>query len=483
MTAVVAALIILAFPALTIGGTLLMMDRFYSTNFFIPEAGGSPLLWQHLFWVFGHPEVYILILPAFGIISEIIPTFSRKPLFGYSAVVFAGIGIGFLGFGVWAHHMFTVGMGPLPNAVFSITTMLIALPTGVKIFNWIGTMFGGHLQFKTPMLFSIGLISMFTIGGLSGVMHASPPVDSHQQDSYFVVAHFHYVLFGGALFGIVAGVYYWWPKMTGKMYNETLGKIHFWLMLIGFNLTFFPMHWVGVQGMPRRIFTYDEGYGWDLWNALETFGAIITAVSFVVFVVNAVMSLTTGEKAPDDPWDAPTLEWGISSPPPVYNFATVPVVTSRVPLWTEKYPDVYGGEDHGIHGVAQPGMAGEHDREHAVSGTHVDASHAADDHSHAAHDDIHLPNPSIWPLFVGLGITLAMGGYIFTTEGLRSFIENDLGIDLWVFGVVPQNLITFVGIAMIVISVYSWVLQPAFGHGQPHDDDPSYLGSEAATAH
>jgi len=477
MTAVVAALIILAFPALTIGGALLMLDRFYNTNFFVPEAGGSPLLWQHLFWVFGHPEVYILILPAFGIVSEILPTFSRKPLFGYSAVVFSGIGIGFLGFGVWAHHMFTVGLGPLPNAVFAITTMLIALPTGVKIFNWIGTMFGGHIQFKTPMLFAIGLISMFTIGGLSGVMHASPPVDSQHQDSYFVVAHFHYVLFGGALFGLVGGVYYWWPKITGKMYNETLGKIHFWLMLIGFNVTFFPMHWVGVQGMPRRIFTYDEGYGWDFWNALETFGAVITAVSFMVFLINAWMSLTTGDDAPDDPWDGGTLEWSISSPPPVYNFAVVPVVSSRIPFWSKKYPEIYGGDDHGVQGVEQPDVADEHAREHAVPGTHAEGhDHAGDEHT--GHEDIHLPNPSYWPLLAALGLTLAFGGFIATTPGLRDLIENDIGLDLWVFGVVPQNIVTFVGLALLVISIYAWVLEPAVGHGETHDDEePSYLAA------
>jgi cytochrome c oxidase subunit 1 len=349
--------------------------------------------------------------------------------------------------------------------------MLIALPTGVKIFNWIGTMFGGHLQFKTPMLFVLGFISMFIIGGLSGVMHASPPVDSHHQDSYFVVAHFHYVLFGGSLFGLVAGVYYWWPKITGKMYSEGLGKLHFWLMLIGFNLTFFPMHWVGIQGMPRRIFTYDEGYGWDLWNMLETFGALITAVSFLVFLINALTSLVTGDDAPDDPWDAPTLEWGIPSPPPVYNFATVPAVTSRIPLWSEKYPDVYGGDDHGVHEVEHSTTAGEH----AVSGAHADGH----DHADGGHDDIHLPNPSYWPLVAGLGLTLAMGGFLATTKGLRDFIENDIGLDLGVLGVVPQNLMTFVGIAMLVIAVYAWVLEPAFGDGESHDDDPSYLAAGA----
>jgi cytochrome c oxidase subunit I len=262
------------------------------------------------------------------------------------------------------------------------------------------------------------------------------------------------------------------------MYNETLGKIHFWLMLIGFNVTFFPMHWVGVQGMPRRIFTYDEGYGWDFWNALETFGAIITAVSFLVFLVNAWMSLTTGEDAPDDPWDAPTLEWSMSSPPPVYNFATVPVVTSRIPLWSAKYPDVYGGDDHGVHGVEQPAVADEHAREHHVPGTHAESHDHVEDHGH--HDEIHMPNPSIWPLLAALGITLAMGGFIATTPSLRDLIEVDLGIDLSVFGIIPQNIVTFVGLTLAVTSIYAWVLQPAFGHGTVHDDDASYSAAGAA---
>ncbi|HEX5164350.1 MAG TPA: cytochrome c oxidase subunit I [Thermomicrobiales bacterium] len=478
MTAVTAALIILAFPALTIGITLLTMDRFYSTNFFVPEAGGSPLLWQHLFWVFGHPEVYILILPAFGIVSEILPTFSRKPLFGYSAVVFSGIAIGFLGFGVWAHHMFTVGMGPLPTAVFSITTMLIALPTGVKIFNWIGTMFGGHLNFKTPLYFVLGFISMFIIGGLSGVMHASPPVDSQHQDSYFVVAHFHYVLFGGSLFGLVAGAYYWFPKLAGKMLSETLGKIHFWLMFIGFNLTFFPMHWVGLQGMPRRIYTYDDGYGWAIWNQIETFGALLTALSFIVFLINILISLTTGDDAPDDPWDAPTLEWGIPSPPPVYNFATIPTVTSRIPLWSQKYPEIYGNDDHGLpeHVHMMDADAESEAHEQAAPLAQPDV-HAHD--AHDGHDSIHLPNPSYWPLVCGLGITLALGGFLGTTVSLRNFIEDDMGINLWVFGVIPENLMTFVGLVMLVVSVYAWALEPAVGPGEVHDDDPSYLAAGA----
>jgi cytochrome c oxidase subunit I len=445
MTLITSILIVLAFPALTVGVTLLMLDRFYGANFFVPEAGGSPLLWQHLFWTFGHPEVYILILPAFGIISEILPTFARKPLFGYSAVVFAGAGIAVLGFGVWAHHMFTVGMGPVPNSIFAISTMLIALPTGVKIFNWIGTIWGGHVSFKTPMLFSLGLIAMFIIGGLSGVMHASPPVDTHHQDSYFVVAHLHYVLFGGSIMGLFAGIYYWFPKISGRMYNELLGKIHFWLMFIGMNLTFFPMHWLGIQGMPRRIYTYADEQNWGFWNMVVTLGLFVLVISFVFFVANMLMSMVLGEKAPDDPWDGSTLEWTISSPPPVYNFAQVPVVTSRIPFWSKKYPEVYGGDDHGIQGVAQPDMSDAHAREHTVPGAHGDDhGHAEGGHGDAHHDDaIHLPNPSFWPLVVSAGITIAFAGFL------------------------VSYIMIGVGVAMTVIGIYAWALEPAITHASP----------------
>lgn len=415
MTLIVGILIIMAFPALTVGVTLLMFDRWFDTVFFVPEANGQPLLWQHLFWVFGHPEVYILILPAMGIVSEVLPTFSKKPLFGYTAVVFAGVGIAVLGFSVWAHHMFTVGMGPVPNSVFSIATMLIALPTGIKIFNWIGTMAGGDLQFKTPMLMAIGFVSMFIIGGISGVMHASPPVDAHHQDSYFVVAHFHYVLFGGSIFGLFAGIYYWWPKFFGKMLGEGLGKVQFWTMLIGFNLTFFPMHWLGVQGMPRRIYTYEEGLNWDFWNLLTTIGAFVIGVAILVFLVNVFLSQRRNEQAPDDPWDGATLEWSISSPPPVYNFAEVPNVKSNIPLWTEKYPEVYGGEE-------------QYEGEEHETGEH-------DEHE----DHIHLPNPSYWPILVALGILLGFAGFIFT----------------WA--------ISIVGVVLLFVAVYGWALEPAFG--------------------
>ena len=261
MGLVVQLLLAFSLPVITIGLVELLFDRLFGTHFFDPSVGGSPVLWQHLFWLFGHPEVYILVLPAMGIVSEILPVFARKPLFGYQFVVFSGIAIGFIGFGVWAHHMFAVGLGPVANTAFAVSTMIIAIPTGVKIFNWLGTLWNGDIRFTTPMLFSIGFIAMFVIGGLSGVMHAVVPSDYQQTDTYFIVAHFHYVLFGGAIFGLFAGMYYWWPKVFGRMLNETWGKVNFWLMLIGFNLTFGPMHILGLQGMPRRIQSYPESLG------------------------------------------------------------------------------------------------------------------------------------------------------------------------------------------------------------------------------
>src|ERR687892_2281161 len=265
---VAAAMVLFAFPPVIAGSLLLEIERAFHWPFFDPARGGDPLLWQHLFWLFGHPEVYILILPAFGLVSEVLPTFTRKPLFGYPVMVYSGVLIGFLGFGVWAHHMFAVGMGPIADSVFGVTTMLIAIPTGVKIFNWLATMHGGSLRFTTSMLFAIGLIALFTIGGISGIMHSSPPADLQQTDTYFIVAHFHYVLFGGSMMGIFAGIYFYFPKMFGRMMHEGLGKVHFWLMFIGMNLTFFPMHYAGMNGMPRRIYRYDADQGWEIFNQM-----------------------------------------------------------------------------------------------------------------------------------------------------------------------------------------------------------------------
>ena len=342
-TLITVVLMLLAFPPLTVALILLAFDRFLGTSFYLPAGGGAPLLWQHLFWIFGHPEVYILILPAMGIVSEVLPTFARKPLFGYVAVVYATVLIGFFGFGVWAHHMFAVGMGPIADAAFGLSSMVIAVPTGIKIFNWLATAWGGALRFRTPLYFAFGFIAMFTIGGLSGIMHASPPVDLQQEDSYFVVAHFHYVLFGGTLFGLFAGLYYWWPKMFGRRLDERLGKLHFWLMLVSFNLTFFPMHFLGLMGMPRRIYTYPPGLAWDFWNAVATVGAFGIGLATAVFIWNAWRCLSgRGDKAGADPWDGRTLEWAVPSPPPPYDFATVPVVRRRDAFWLAKHPDARG---------------------------------------------------------------------------------------------------------------------------------------------
>ena len=329
---VTATLILLATPVLTAGLIALFIDRNYGGSFFDPAAGGSPILWQHIFWFFGHPEVYIVILPAMGIVSEILPVFSRKPLFGYRAFVYATIGIGLLSFSVWAHHMFTTGVVFLP--FFSFMTALIGVPTGVKFFNWLATMWRGSLSFTTPMLFALGFLSMFLIGGISGVMMASAPVDFHLQDTYFAVAHLHYVFFGGSVFGVFAATYFWFPKMTGRRLNEGLGKVHFWLHFVGFNLTFFPMHSLGITGMPRRIADYDpNNTGWMIMNSIETVGAFIIAISIFPFLVNVIATLINGERVGDDPWEANTLEWATSSPPPPYNFDVLPPIRSERPVF------------------------------------------------------------------------------------------------------------------------------------------------------
>ena len=339
MTFAVSFLLAFSLPIIAIALFYVTFDRKFGTTFFLTEGGGDPILWQHLFWLFGHPEVYILILPAFGIVSEVLPTFSRKPLFGYAAVVFAGFGIAFIGFGVWAHHMFASAISPVAQAGFGLSTMVIAVPTGVKIFNWLGTIWGGKLKLNTPMLFSLGFIGMFVIGGLSGVTHSVVPADTQQTDTYYVVAHFHYVLFGGALFGIFSGLYYWFPKVWGKMYNETLGKIHFWTMLIGFNLTFGPMHWLGLQGQVRRTWVYAEETNLQFWNIIVTIGAFIIAISIIIFMINWIFSKRNGEKAPFDPWDARTIEWTIPSPTPEWNFSKAPEVKALDDFWHAKYEE------------------------------------------------------------------------------------------------------------------------------------------------
>ena len=381
MTLITSLLLVLAFPVITVGLIELTMDRNFGTHFFIPAEGGDPVLWQHLFWVFGHPEVYILILPAMGIVSEILPTFSRKPLFGYPFIVFSGIVIGIMGWAVWSHHMFTVGLGPVANSVFTITTMLIAVPTGVKIFNWIGTLWKGSIEFTTAMMYALAFIALFIVGGLSGVSHAVSPSDFQQQDTYYIVAHLHYVLFGGSIVGIFAGTYYWFPKITGKMLDETLGKLNFWLVFIGMNLTFFPMHFVGMNGMPRRIYTYSAEFGWEYMNQLSSLGYIVLAIGILVFMYNVWQSRNS-RRVSHDPWDAPGVEWTISSPPPPYNFAEIPQIQGRDHYWIVKENAEAAGTP-----IREPEA-------------HVDPS------------SIHMPSPSYWPIFIAAGVALIGGGLL-----------------------------------------------------------------------
>src|SRR5258706_10613206 len=339
MTLVTSFLLLFALPSLTAASVLLLLDRHLGTHFYQFASGGDPLLWQHLFWSFGHPEVYILILPVFGMISEILPVFSRKPIFGYTFIAWSGVAIGFLSFTVWAHHMFAVGLPPIAQAFFATSTTLIAIPTAVKIFNWIATVWGGKAILNAPMLLALGFTAMFPIGGANRAAPAVVPFDYPATDSYFVVSHLHYVLFGGTIFGIFAGIFYWFPKMTGKLLNERLGQIQFWLMLIGVNLTFFPMHILGILGMPRRIYTYPGNLGWNEMNLLATIGAFTIAIAILIFLWNFIITLRSGEPAGDDPWDAFTLEWDTTSPPKPYNFLVLPVVRSRRPFYDKKNPE------------------------------------------------------------------------------------------------------------------------------------------------
>jgi len=336
---VMSGMVILAISPLTAAQVMLLVDRYLGGHFFDTQAGGSAVVWMHFFWIFGHPEVYVLAIPAFAFASEIIPVFSRKAIFGYPVMVAATICIGFIGMSVWAHHMFTVGMSSSANTFFVLSTMAIAVPTGIKIFNWLATMWGGKIEFKTPMLFCVAFLFQFLVAGLTGIMLGAAPFDWQLSNSYFVVAHFHYVIVGGILFTIFGAFYYWFPKMSGKMCNETLGKLHFWLFFIGFHLTFDFMHIPGMLGMPRRIYTYEPGRGWDVWNLIVTIGVFFQALGTVIFVTNLLWSYFKGKAAGSDPWDAWTLEWSTLSPPPAYNFASIPVVKSRRPLWDLKHPN------------------------------------------------------------------------------------------------------------------------------------------------
>ncbi|MDM5246775.1 cytochrome c oxidase subunit I [Lysinibacillus sp. G4S2] len=371
------ALILFAFPPLTIGLLMMLFDRMFGGNFFDHLMGGNTIIWEHLFWIFGHPEVYILILPAFGLFSEIIPAFSRKRLFGYSSMVFATILIGFLGFMVWAHHMFTVGLGPTANAIFAVATMAIAVPTGMKVFNWILTLWGGSIKVTTPMLYALGFIPSFVAGGVTGVMQASAPLDYQLHDSYFIVAHFHYVIVGGIVTAIFGSAHFYWPIFFNRMLNETLGKITFWIFFIGFHLTFFVQHFLGLMGMPRRVFTYMEGQGWDQFNFISTIGAFMMGVGVIIMVINCLLSFK-GKPAGRDPWgDGRTLEWSIPQPIPFYNFRQTPLVRGLDPWWIEK--------QEGNKEVTFAEPVG----------------------------DIHMPNNSAIPFVISLGLFIAAFGALY----------------------------------------------------------------------
>ncbi|HEY3672925.1 MAG TPA: cytochrome c oxidase subunit I [Acidimicrobiia bacterium] len=418
---VTAFLTLFAMPIVTAAMIMVFFDRNFDTTFFLASKGGDPLLYQHLFWLFGHPEVYILILPGMGILSEVIPAFSRKPLFGYSVVIFSTIAIGFMGWGVWAHHMFATGLGPVAISAFGLSTMLIAIPTGVKIFNWLGTVYGGAVRLTTSMLFSLGFVAMFTLGGLSGVLHSVVPADTQQTDTYFVVAHFHYVLFGGLMFGIFSGIYFWWPKISGRMLDEKLGKWNFWTMLVGFNLTFFPMHILGLTGMPRRTYRYPPGMGWDLMNQLETIGAFVIALSVLLLFVNLFWSSRRGEIAGGDPWDARSLEWSIPSPPPEYNFAEIPIIHSRDDWWHRKYTEDADGRL-----VKLPAGGADDTPATAVTATTSDTGHG-----------IHMPSPSYFPMVVAAGLPCL--GYAAVFTDIR-----------WV---IP-------GLVLLLFGMFAWGLEP-----------------------
>ena len=436
MALVVQFLLLFAMPVITVALFLLMFQRVFDATFFTVAEGADPLLWQHLFWIFGHPEVYIIVLPAFGVVSEVLPVFSKKPLFGYPFVVFSGAAIGFVGWGVWAHHMFASGLGPISVAVFSVATMAIAVPTGVKIINWTMTIWGGKLRFTTAMLFAIGLIVQFTVGGLSGVTHSVAPSDTQQTDTYYIVAHFHYVIFGGAVLGLFAGLYYWWPKVFGKMLSESLGKWNFWLMIIGMNLTFGPMHITGLQGQPRRMYVWTENRAGEgffniaFWNMVATVGTVILGVGVILFFVNAFMSIKA-PPAPLDPWDARSLEWMTTSPPKPHNFDRTPTVHALDEVFHRKYEDVGEGDHHVYTQVA------------TLEDIVAEEERNADAH-------IHLPDNSYWPII--LAFSLPVIGY----------------------GIIYHTLLLVIGGAIAVLAMFGWALEPPTA---PDDD------SRTARAH
>jgi len=407
---VTAFMVIFAMPAVMTSSTLLILDRLVGTHFYNPAEGGDALLWQHLFWFFGHPEVYIIFIPATGMVSEIITTFTRRPVFGYLFLVLALIAVGFLSFGLWVHHMFVTGIAELGASYFTASSMLIAVPNGIQIFCWIATLWGGRPKFKTPLLFVIGFLIIFVLGGLTGVMLASVPLDTQVHDSYFVVAHFHYVLIGGAVFPLLGGVYYWFPKLTGRMLSERLGQWNFALAFVGFNVAFFPMHILGLAGMPRRIYTYPEASGWGTLNMIASIGAVVFALSFVLFLWNVMASLKRGAVAGDNPWDAPTLEWATTSPPPPQNFDRVPIVTSRYPLW--RHPDTL---------PVGTGLA--LDTREIVLTTVVEGR---------ADVRVTSPNPDIWPFITAVVVGVTFIGSIFNGwVALVGLVPIGIGLIGW----------------------------------------------------
>jgi cytochrome c oxidase subunit 1 len=436
---VVQFLLLFAIPVITVALFLLSFQRNFGATFFDVSAGADPLLWQHLFWIFGHPEVYVLILPSFGIISEVLPVFSKKPLFGYPFVVFSGAAIGFVGWGVWAHHMFASGLGPVSVAVFSIATMAIAIPTGVKIVNWTMTLWGGKLRFTAAMHFAVGLIVLFTIGGLSGVTHSVAPSDTQQTDTYYIVAHFHYVLFGGAIFGLFAGFYYWWPKMFGKQLNERLGKANFWFMVIGMNLTFGPMHMTGLQGQPRRMYVWTEARAGEgffniaFWNMVASIGSFILAFGVLLFLINVWKTARSKQVAPLDPWDARTLEWMTSSPPKEHNFDAIPTVHHLDEFFHRKYE-----QDPNTHEIKQVATAEDILREQEAN---------ADKH-------IHMPSPSYWPIVLAGALPVIALGIIYS---------------------IP---VAIVGGAIVVLAMYGWSLEPSTAPDSDFDPPASEDGTK-----
>jgi len=447
MILVVQYLLLFAVPVITVALVLLFIARAYGGTFFSTEFGADPLLWQNLFWIFGHPEVYILVLPAFGIVSEVLPTFSRKPLFGYPLVVFSGAAIGFVGWGVWAHHMFASGIGPVSVAVFAVATMAIAIPTGVKIINWTLTMWGGKLSFTVPMLFAVGLVVQFTLGGLSGVTHSVAPSNTQQTDTYYIVAHFHYVLFGGAVLGLFSGTYYWWPKIFGRVLNETWGRANFWFMIVGMNLTFGPMHIIGLQGQPRRMYVWTEyraGEGFfnlAFWNLVASIGSLVLAIGVLFFFINIWVTHRKGGEpaAALDPWDARSLEWMTTNPPKEHNFDRTPTVHALDEFFHRKYEDV-GSDGH-----------------HEYVKTHTAEQILAEEEAHAdAH--IHMPSPSYWPIVLSFGLLVVCIGLIYSL------------------------VVVAVGLGLVLASLYGWAHEPSTAPDSDFEPEPPAGGMELEVA-